>query len=78
MVPAVGCSGPVRMCIANLEGVNVPPGDMPRLEMSNTEGYVFADPTATGVFLFEENCLEEGTGTREGDYRYPLLTILNL
>lgn len=63
------------MRIANLEGVNVPPEEMPRLEMSDAEGYVFADPTATGVFLFEENWLEEGAGTREGDYRCPLLTI---
>ena len=59
------------MRIANLEGVRVPPMEMPGLEMSDAEGYVYADPTATGVFLFEENWLRGGVGTREGDYRYP-------
>ncbi|CAM9280554.1 unnamed protein product [Ascophyllum nodosum] len=62
-------NGPLRMRIANLEGVRVPPMEMPGLEMSDAEGYVYADPTATGVFLFEENWLRGGVGTREGDYR---------
>lgn len=57
------------MRIESLEGENVPAKEMPRLENSDGEGYVQADPTATGVFLFEENWLEAGVGTREGHYR---------
>ncbi|CAM9532999.1 unnamed protein product [Hapterophycus canaliculatus] len=62
-------NGPVRMRIENLDGVDVPASDMPRLEESDEEGYVVADPTATGVFLFEENWLQAGVGTRGGDYK---------
>ncbi|CAM9825307.1 unnamed protein product [Scytosiphon promiscuus] len=62
-------NGPVRMRIENLDGVDVPASEMPRLEDSDHEGYVVADPTATGVFLFEENWLQPGVGTRGGDYK---------
>eukprot|EP00903_Cladosiphon_okamuranus_P018047 g16608.t1 len=61
--------GPVRMRIENLDGVDVPASEMPRLEDSNADGFVSADPTATGVFLFEENWLQPGVGTREGVYK---------
>lgn len=57
------------MRIENLDGVNVPEAEMPRLEASDENGYVEADPTATGVFLFEENWLMGGVGSREGDYK---------
>lgn len=57
------------MRIENLDGVVVPASEMPRLELSDRDGYVQASPTATGLFLFEENWLQEGVGTREGDYR---------
>lgn len=63
------CRGPVRMRIENLDGVNVPVSEMPRLEDSDPDGYVLADPTATGVFLFEENWLQAGVGSKEGDYK---------
>ncbi|CAN0305897.1 unnamed protein product, partial [Ectocarpus sp. 8 AP-2014] len=45
--------GPVRMRIENLDGGDVPPSEMPRLEDSDADGYVFAEVTATGVFLFK-------------------------
>eukprot|EP00752_Nemacystus_decipiens_P004173 g3816.t1 len=61
--------GPVRMRIENLDGVDVPAAEMPRLEDADAAGYVLADPTATGVFLFEENWLQPGVGSKEGDYK---------
>lgn len=57
------------MRIENLDGVDVPAAEMPRLEDADAHGYVLADPTATGVFLFEENWLQAGVGSREGDYK---------
>lgn len=42
---------------------------MPRLEGSNADGFVEAQPAATGLFLFEENWLEQGVGSVEGTYR---------
>lgn len=60
--------GPVRMRIENMDGVDVPTSEMPCLEQSD-DGYVLADPTATGVFLFEENWLQPGVGSREGEYK---------
>lgn len=56
------------MRIETLEGQNVPEQQRPRLQNSDSGGYVRADATATGVFLFEETWLEAGVGTREGDY----------
>lgn len=64
-----GRRGPVRMRIENLDGAEVPASEMPRLEDSNAEGFVLADPTATGVFLFEENWLQAGVGSKEGVYK---------
>lgn len=61
--------GPVRMRIENVDGVHVPTSEMPCLEDADGDGYVFADPTATGVFLFEENWLQAGVGSREGKYK---------
>ncbi|CAM9441202.1 unnamed protein product, partial [Ectocarpus sp. 8 AP-2014] len=61
--------GPVRIRIENLDGVDVPASEMPRLEDSEADGYVLAEPTATGVFLFEEIWLQSGVGSREADYR---------
>ena len=43
---------------------------MPRLEGANADGYVEAQRTATGLWLFEESWLEQETGTVEGHYRY--------
>lgn len=57
------------MRIENVDGVDIPTSQMPRLEDSDRDGYVFADPTATGVFLFEENWLQAGVGLKEGVYK---------
>lgn len=43
---------------------------MPRLEGCNADGFVEAQRTATGLFMFEENWLEQGVGSVEGCYRW--------
>lgn len=63
------------MRIENLDGVEVSASEMPRLEDSDADGYVLADPTATGVYLFEENWLQAGVGSKEGDYKYVTLLL---
>lgn len=42
---------------------------MPRLEGSNADGFVEAQRTANGLFMFEESWLEQEKGTVEGCYR---------
>lgn len=42
---------------------------MPRLERADSQGYVIADPVSTGAYMFDENWLQAGVGTKEGDYR---------
>lgn len=73
--PTPSCSGPVRIRIENLPGVNVPVGEMPRLERADEEGYVMADPVSTGAFMFDENWLQAGVGTKEGDYRSVITNV---
>ena len=62
--------GPVRMRIENIAGRHhVPKRNMPRLEGSDTDGYMEAVRTTTGLFLFKESWLEQGVGSDEGEYR---------
>lgn len=62
--------GKVRMRVEAEAGKSVDVEDMPRLEGSNAEGFVEAQRTMTGVWLFEESWLEQGKGTVEGLYRW--------
>lgn len=50
-------------------GAETDVADMPRLEGSNADGFVAAQRTTTGLWMFEESWLEQGKGTVNGFYR---------
>ncbi|CAM9834660.1 unnamed protein product, partial [Pylaiella littoralis] len=60
---AVGITGPVRMRIED-----VPGAEMPALENS-IDGFVSAELTESGSFVFSGTALQAGVGSTEGTYR---------